>query len=182
MAVAREALANLVGVEPEALGRMNVSWPLALPPAAHVLAHRGRGLLAELQAERPVRLRNRADRIPPEVRGPHVRDPAPRQPVHAPDRDSPTFLRHLGVELTSTNRLALYVPPGFAHGFQTLEDDAEVWYQMTDRYQPGLSGGLRWDDPALGIEWPMKPTALNERDAHYPDLDRDELDCFRGAR
>ncbi len=96
--------------------------------------------------------------------------------------DSPTFLRHLGVELTSTNRLALYVPPGFAHGFQTLEDDAEVWYQMTDRYQPGLSGGLRWDDPALGIEWPMKPTALNERDAHYPDLDRDELDCFRGAR
>jgi len=96
--------------------------------------------------------------------------------------DSQTFLRHLGAELTPFNRSALYIPPGFAHGFQTLEPETEVWYQMTDRYQPGLSGGLRWDDPALGIEWPLKPTSMNERDATYPDLDRDEIECFRGVR
>jgi dTDP-4-dehydrorhamnose 3,5-epimerase len=96
--------------------------------------------------------------------------------------DSPTFLQHLGVELTPSNRLALYIPPGFAHGFQTLEPETEVWYQMTDRYQPGLSAGLRWDDPALGIEWPLEPTAMNERDAAYPDLNRGGLECFRGVR
>lgn len=96
--------------------------------------------------------------------------------------DSATFLRHVGVELTPVNRLALYIPPGFAHGFQTLEPDTEVWYQMTDYYQPGLGGGLRWDDPALGIKWPLEPTAMNERDATYPDLDRSELECFRGFR
>ena len=96
--------------------------------------------------------------------------------------DSRTFLQHVGVELTPSNRSALYIPPGFAHGFQTLEPETEVWYQMTDRYQPGLSGGLRWDDPALCIEWPLKPTSMNERDATYPDLDRGELECFRGVR
>jgi dTDP-4-dehydrorhamnose 3,5-epimerase len=95
--------------------------------------------------------------------------------------DSPGFLKHVGVELSATNRLALYIPPGFAHGFQTLESDAEVWYQMTDFYQPGLTGGLPWDDPAFGIEWPLEPTAMNERDATYPDLDRAQLECFRGC-
>jgi len=94
--------------------------------------------------------------------------------------DSPTFLRHVGVELTSVNRLALYIPPGFAHGFQTLEAGSQVWYQMTDRYQPELAGGLRWDDPTLAIEWPLRPSAMNERDAAYPDLDRAALECFRG--
>lgn len=96
--------------------------------------------------------------------------------------DSPAFLRHAGVELTPSNRRALYIPPGFAHGFQTLAPDTEVWYQMTDYYQPGLGGGLRWDDPALGIEWPLEPTTMNERDATYPDLNRDDLECFRGFR
>ncbi|MFZ1864167.1 MAG: dTDP-4-dehydrorhamnose 3,5-epimerase [Polyangiales bacterium] len=96
--------------------------------------------------------------------------------------DSPAFLRHVGVALTPTNRRALYIPPGFAHGFQTLEPDTEVWYQMTDYYQPGLGGGLRWNDPALGIEWPLEPTTMNERDATYPDLNRSELECFRGLR
>jgi dTDP-4-dehydrorhamnose 3,5-epimerase len=96
--------------------------------------------------------------------------------------DSPMFLQHLGVELTAANRLALYIPPGFAHGFQALEADTEVWYQMTDRYQPELSGGLRWNDPALAIEWPLSPSAMNDRDATYPDLDRGELECFRGER
>jgi dTDP-4-dehydrorhamnose 3,5-epimerase len=96
--------------------------------------------------------------------------------------DSPKFLKHVGVGLTPLNRLALYIPPGFAHGFQTLEPETEVWYQMTDRYQPGLSGGLRWNDPALGIDWPLKPTAMNERDATYPDLVLSDLECFRGVR
>lgn len=96
--------------------------------------------------------------------------------------DSPAFLRNVGVELTSVNRRALYIPPGFAHGFQTLEHETEVWYQMTDYYQPGLGGGLRWNDPALGIEWALTPTTMNERDASYPDLDRSELECFRGLR
>ena len=94
--------------------------------------------------------------------------------------DSPAFLRHVGVELSEANRLALYIPPGFAHGFQTLAPDAEVWYQMTDFYQPGVTGGLRWDDPALGIQWPLEPSTMNERDATYPDLNREELECFRG--
>jgi len=94
--------------------------------------------------------------------------------------DSKAFLKHVGVELTPANRLALYIPPGFAHGFQTLEADTEVWYQMTDRYQPELSGGLRWNDPALALQWPMEPTTMNERDAAYPDLDRAALECFRG--
>ena len=94
--------------------------------------------------------------------------------------DSPTFLRYVGVELTPVNRLALYIPPGFAHGFQTLAADSEVWYQMTDRYRPELAGGLRWDDPTLAIEWPLRPSAINERDASYPDLNRAALECFRG--
>jgi dTDP-4-dehydrorhamnose 3,5-epimerase len=95
--------------------------------------------------------------------------------------DSPSFLRHVGVELTPSNRLALYIPPGFAHGFQTLEPETEVWYQMTDYYQPGLGGGIRWDDPALGIEWPREPTTMNERDANYPDLVHKDFECFRGV-
>ncbi len=53
---------------------------------------------------------------------------------------------------------------------------------MTDFYQPGLGGGLRWNDPALAIDWPLEPTTMNERDATYPDLDRSELECFRGFR
>ena len=63
-----------------------------------------------------------------------------------------------------------------------LEADTEVWYQMTDYYQPGLGGGMRWDDPALGIDWPLAPTTMNERDATYPDLNRDDFELFRGVR
>ena len=94
--------------------------------------------------------------------------------------DSPGFLRHFGVGLSPSNRLALYIPPGFAHGFQTLEPETEVWYQMTDYYQSGLGGGMRWNDPALGIDWPLEPSTMNERDAAYPDLTPDDFDFFRG--
>src|SRR5215203_6758138 len=66
---------------------------------------------------------------------------------------SATFLKSIGVELTAENRRALYVPPGCAHGFQTLTDDAEVLYLMTEFYVPELGRGVRWNDPTFGVEW-----------------------------
>ena len=84
--------------------------------------------------------------------------------------DSPTFCRWFGVELTAENHQALYIPEGFAHGFQTLVDDVEVFYQMSTSYVPGAQRGARWDDPAFGIQWPVHPPFLSERDATYPDL------------
>lgn len=89
--------------------------------------------------------------------------------------DSPTHLEHVAVRLTAENRLALYVPEGCAHGFQTLEDDTEVFYQMTEFYEPSASRGVRWDDPAFGIEWPLEPTTMSERDRSYPDLGQDAV-------
>ena len=62
-----------------------------------------------------------------------------------------------GVELTAENRRTLYIPEGFAHGFQTLEDDTEVFYQMSSSYVPEPSAGVRWNDPAFGIAWPIEP-------------------------
>lgn len=84
--------------------------------------------------------------------------------------DSPTFLQHQTVILSAENCRALYVPPGIAHGFQTLEDDTEVHYQMTDAYRPDLGDGIRWDDPRLSIPWPMPPTVMSARDRSYPDF------------
>lgn len=85
--------------------------------------------------------------------------------------DSPTFTRHVSVELTADNRRALYIPKGFAHGFQTLEDETEVFYQMSEFYAPNHAWGVRWDDPAFGIEWPVPSPVLKDRDAAYPDFD-----------
>jgi dTDP-4-dehydrorhamnose 3,5-epimerase len=84
--------------------------------------------------------------------------------------DSPTYCRWFGVELTSDNRRALFIPSGFAHGFQTLGDDVEVFYQMSAFYVPEAQRGVRWNDPAFGIEWPILPPFLSERDATYPDF------------
>ena len=84
-------------------------------------------------------------------------------------KDSPTYLRWIGVELSAGNGLALYVPGGFAHGFQTLEDDTEIWYQMGEFYTPELSDGVRWDDPAFGIRWPIADPILSDKDRSYPD-------------
>ncbi len=84
-------------------------------------------------------------------------------------RNSPTHLAHFAVELTAENRVALYVPKGFAHGFLTLAPDTEVFYQMSDPFAPGHDRGLRWDDPAIGIEWPFAPNVIADRDANYPD-------------
>lgn len=84
---------------------------------------------------------------------------------------SPTFCRSVGVELSMDNRLALFVPPGCAHGFLTLDDDVEVLYQISPRFEPSASAGVRWDDPRFGIEWPASPVVISERDATYPDFD-----------
>jgi dTDP-4-dehydrorhamnose 3,5-epimerase len=78
---------------------------------------------------------------------------------------SPTRNRWVGVELTAANGRALFVPEGFAHGFVTLEDDTELFYQMTEFYHPELAGGVRWDDPAFAIAWPVRIPILSPRDA-----------------
>lgn len=84
---------------------------------------------------------------------------------------SPTRGQWEAAELTANNHVMLYVPEGFAHGFQTLEDDSEVFYEVWDSYVPGSAGGIRWDDPAFGIRWPeTREIVLNERDRTWPDF------------
>ena len=84
---------------------------------------------------------------------------------------SPTFKQHIAAELNAENRRSLYVPEGFAHGFQTLEDNTEVFYQMSAGHAPTLSRGARWNDPAFGIDWPtVERRIMNERDANYSDF------------
>ncbi len=85
--------------------------------------------------------------------------------------DSPTYLSHIGVELTAENHRSLYVPEMFAHGYQTLTDDAEVVYQMNKFYTPGYERGLRYDDPVLGIEWLLPATEIAEKDLQWPLLE-----------
>ena len=81
---------------------------------------------------------------------------------------SPTYLRHVGVILDAEERNALYVPEGCAHGYLTLEDGCEVVYQVSEFYTPGVEGGLRWDDPTLGIAWPGEVRVISEKDAGWP--------------
>jgi dTDP-4-dehydrorhamnose 3,5-epimerase len=84
---------------------------------------------------------------------------------------SPTYRRWIGTELTAVNHRALFIPPGFAHGFVSLTDNAEVYYMISAAHAPQLSRGFRWNDPAFAIEWPMLPTVISSRDASYPLLD-----------
>lgn len=81
---------------------------------------------------------------------------------------SSTAGQWIGVELTAENHRMLYVPEGFAHGFQTLADDTEVTYQVTEFYTPGAERGIRYDDPALAIEWPLEVTMISEKDRNWP--------------
>jgi dTDP-4-dehydrorhamnose 3,5-epimerase len=83
---------------------------------------------------------------------------------------SPSFKRHLAVVLSAGNRRALYVPEGCAHGFQTLEDDTEVFYQMSAPYSADHAQGVRWNDPAFGIEWPAAERIMADRDRAYSDF------------
>ena len=82
--------------------------------------------------------------------------------------DSGTFKRWYGAELSAANRSALYIPDGFAHGFQTLTDNAEVLYLMSEFYHPESARGLPWNDPAFGIEWPLPNPSMSERDRSFP--------------
>lgn len=84
--------------------------------------------------------------------------------------DSSSYCQWQGFELSADNRRALYIPPLFAHGFQTLVDASEVFYQMTESYHPESADGVRWDDPAFGVKWPIAKPILSERDAGYPDF------------
>ena len=83
---------------------------------------------------------------------------------------SPTFRQHVAVTLSAGNRKMLYVPEKFAHGFVTLEDDTEVFYQMSEFYSQESARGFRWNDPAFGIRLPVPVAVISERDATYPDF------------
>lgn len=82
---------------------------------------------------------------------------------------SPTRGKWFAIELTAENGLALFIPDGFAHGFLSLADETDVLYELGAGERADCAGGLRWDDPALGIAWPFKPGVINARDAGWPD-------------
>jgi dTDP-4-dehydrorhamnose 3,5-epimerase len=82
---------------------------------------------------------------------------------------SVTYLKWLAVELTAANRKMLYIPEGLAHGFQTLTDNTEVFYQMSVDHHPEDARGVRWNDPIFGIEWPVHDPIISQRDLSYPD-------------
>jgi dTDP-4-dehydrorhamnose 3,5-epimerase len=84
---------------------------------------------------------------------------------------SPGYRRWFGTELTAQNRRALFIPPGFAHGFVTLSDETEVYYMISVPPALEYARGLRWNDPAFGIQWPLAPSVISPRDATYPLLD-----------
>jgi dTDP-4-dehydrorhamnose 3,5-epimerase len=85
--------------------------------------------------------------------------------------DSHHYRRWFGTELSSKNRRALFIPPGFAHGFLTLSDESEVYYMISVPHAPEHAQGVRWNDPAFGIQWPLAPSVMSARDAAYPLLD-----------
>jgi dTDP-4-dehydrorhamnose 3,5-epimerase len=84
---------------------------------------------------------------------------------------SPTYKQWIGATLTAENRQMLYVPEGCAHGFLTLEDETEVFYQMSEFYHADLGRGVRWNDPAFGIEWPREAELMSDRDRAYPNFE-----------
>ncbi len=84
---------------------------------------------------------------------------------------SPTYRQHFGIELSAQNRRALYVPEMFAHGYLALTDGAQAFYSASEFYTPGVEGGIRYDDPALGIQWPISAAIVSEKDASWPLLE-----------
>ena len=83
---------------------------------------------------------------------------------------SSTYKHWISVELTHKNRKMLYIPKGFAHGFLTLMDDTEVFYQMSEFYKPEYARGIRWNDPVFNIDWPDEVVVISDRDRNYPDF------------
>ena len=88
--------------------------------------------------------------------------------------DSPTYLQHFSVELSADNKRMLYVPHGFAHGFQTLKDDTEMLYMVSEYFTPEVEGGLRYNDPAFAVNWPQPVSVLSQKDAAWPLLGKKE--------
>jgi dTDP-4-dehydrorhamnose 3,5-epimerase len=86
--------------------------------------------------------------------------------------ESPTYTHWFGAELSADNRSMLYIPKGFAHGYQTMEDNTEVFYQVSEFYRPGSEGGVRWNDPRFGIEWPLEVSVISAKDQALPDYVR----------
>ena len=84
--------------------------------------------------------------------------------------DSPTRGRWLGYELSADNRMMLYAPEGFAHGYQTLCDNSEMYYHASVPYAPASARGIRFNDPAIGIKWPLPPSIVSDADARWPDF------------
>jgi dTDP-4-dehydrorhamnose 3,5-epimerase len=89
--------------------------------------------------------------------------------------ESPTYLQHIAVELTEDNHRGLYVPERFAHGYQVLADKTETSYQVGEFYAPGSEGGLFYDDPRLGLSWPLPVSVISDKDAAWPMLDSQEI-------
>jgi dTDP-4-dehydrorhamnose 3,5-epimerase len=96
-------------------------------------------------------------------------------------RGAPTFARWHGVRLSAENRMQIYVPPGFAHGFCVLSDAADVIYKCTEVYDPTGDRSIRWDDPTIGIDWPVTDPLLSAKDAAAPTLDAYTGDLFSHA-
>jgi dTDP-4-dehydrorhamnose 3,5-epimerase len=99
--------------------------------------------------------------------------------------ESPTYLEHVSVELTADNHRAIYVPGCFAHGYQVLEDMTETSYQVGEFYTPGAEGGLKYDDPGLGLSWPLPVTEISEKDLAWQPLSEIEAELaqrMRGAQ
>ncbi len=86
--------------------------------------------------------------------------------------DSPTYMQWVGVELTEHNRRQLFVPEMFGHGYLTLTDNAEVTYQVGEFYTPGYERGIRYDDPAIGIQWPIPVEVISDKDAAWPKYEK----------
>ena len=84
--------------------------------------------------------------------------------------NSPTFMEWIGVELSASNHRMLYLPGKVAHGFQTMEDNTEVFYQMSEFHAPEFAAGIRWNDPAFSIQWPPGDRTISARDAAFPDF------------
>jgi dTDP-4-dehydrorhamnose 3,5-epimerase len=93
--------------------------------------------------------------------------------------ESPTYLEHVEVELSADNHRGIYVPERFAHGYQALEEKSETSYQVGEFYAPGCEGGLRYDDPALGLSWPLPVTEISEKDRSWPLLSEIEDEVMR---
>ena len=84
--------------------------------------------------------------------------------------ESPTYQQWFGIELTADSFRMLFVPGRFAHGFLTLTDNTDIFYQVSAKYTPGAERGIRWNDPAIGIQWPMQPTLVSQKDQEQPDF------------